>query len=404
MRPYVALGVAVLLVITATACYGAEPTLTPTPGPIPSSTSTPLPTLTSTPTPVQTSTPTPPQILTPVPPPTVYEELLSLIPDTPETRSQVWINDFSRIRETFNIALAPLPGESPFISSYSSLGRPPPFSFRQYLAFDQSNVDQTVLTGLPQSDELEVGQGRFDPKATDETLRACSECQTPLRQVHRGVLFYSWGEDLKTDVNYILALPAYDQLGRGGRISVQENRVLRTLETPGMRSLIDTAAGEHPSLADAVEYRLLAQGMDTLGAYSALLTDLTQGADGFSAAPALLRDAGLKEELEMAPMHRPYLAFATGAGYDKDGPYMALVLIHARAQFAEENAERLRVRIQELPSLFHVPRAQRIDSIEAWVEDVVLLARLRGNIDFGTSDGIGWYSWWWLRIPLILHE
>ena len=54
----------------------------------------------------RTSNPTPTPTPTPISP---YEELLGLVPDTPETRSCVLINDYALIRELgFDI---PLPGQ-----------------------------------------------------------------------------------------------------------------------------------------------------------------------------------------------------------------------------------------------------------------------------------------------------
>ena len=49
--------------------------------------------------------------------PSVYEELLGLVPDTPETRSQVFISDYALMRELFD---TPLPG--PEDSSLALLG------------------------------------------------------------------------------------------------------------------------------------------------------------------------------------------------------------------------------------------------------------------------------------------
>ena len=92
-----------------------------------------------------------------------------------------------------------------------------------------------------------------------------------------GIKFYSWGEDLAVDIKKIYAPPAFDRLGRGGRIAVLDEYVFRTLETRGMKRLIDVSLGRRDSLADVDEFRLLATGLDELNAYSGLLTDMTQG-------------------------------------------------------------------------------------------------------------------------------
>ena len=58
----------------------------------------------------------------------------------------------------------------------------------------------------------------------------------------------------------IFAPPAFDRLGRGGRIMVQREYVYRTLMTESMEGLIDARLGERPTLRDVEEFRLLAEG------------------------------------------------------------------------------------------------------------------------------------------------
>ena len=60
---------------------------------------------------------------------------------------------------------------------------------------------------------------------------------------------------------------------------------------------------------------------------------------------------------------RRYQAFATGAGNDEDGPFMALVLVHRRERDASSNVGRLRQRIEEGSSLrFETPWADIFDT------------------------------------------
>ena len=222
----------------------------------------------------------------------VLLELLGTIPDTPETREIVLINDHARVRELFNIqlpgpdadkdeleqyrlalgsrAVVPRMASESFISGFNEY-RFHQLDRRRYLAFDMREVDQTVETGMSPT-RLEVIVGHFDPDAADRALKSCDECPTPDRQEWQGIPYYSWGEG-KLELRF--SPPAFDQLGRGGRIAVLNNYVFRTLETPGMKALIDTSRGNQPSLADSEEFRLLAQGMSTLEAYSILMSDMT---------------------------------------------------------------------------------------------------------------------------------
>ena len=62
------------------------------------------------------------------------------------------------------------------------------------------------------------------------------------------------------------------------------------------------------------------------------------------------------------PALRPYRAFATGEGVDQGRPYMALALVHANPEAAEENVTLLLRRINEASSLVtRQPWAEMVD-------------------------------------------
>ena len=352
--------------------------------------------------------------------------LLGNIPDTPETRELILINDFARVREVFNIQLPGpdakkaeleqylenISGEtdyglapSPFISGHGQ------YAFLQldsprYLAFDIRNVDQSAETGIPPT-AFEVIGGRFDADATDRALKGCSECPDPDRQERQGVKFYSWGEDHRADLSRQFSPPAFDQMGRGGRIAVLDKYVLRTVETPGMNAMIDASRGHQPSLADAEEFRLLAQGMTTLGAYSMLLSDMTQDVGGnlerWLSPIATVEDRRRMMELRGSfPILRPYQVFGTGASRDEAGPYMAVVLVHADEGLAARNANLLRERFLEappLPSWELEPFTGIVDSVETQTDGRLLLAKVR--VQKLTSR---WATWFYQLYPLLPHE
>ena len=352
-------------------------------------------------------------------PETPYEELLSLVPNTPETRSWVLMTDYALIRELFDVDL---PGpevdedqlkeflialseatdnampQGPFISGFKSIFET---VSRDYLGFDVRNVDQSVEAGQPPG-VLEAVRGRFDPEGTDRALRECAECPPPDRTSHLGVAFYSWGEDYHVDLRRILEPPAFDRLGRGGRIAVQEGYVFRTLATDDMKALIEASLGRWRSLGDLEELRLLARAMASLGAYSTLLTDLTQRLE--EAATMGLDDEALRS-LRESPSLRPYLAFATGVGQDAGGAYMALALVHVDAASAEQNVGLLRRRIEEATSLRFpgTPWAEIFDadSLEVSSDGRVLVAKLRRT---GGRMGTSWLQFVMARDPLLLHE
>ena len=131
-------------------------------------------------------------------------------------------------------------------------------------------MDQSIVAAFALPATLDVIRGRFDPQATDKALESCSECETPSREEYGGVSYYSWGEDYADNLQLRFAPPAFDEIGRGGRIAVLDEYVFRTLGASDMEALIDASLNEGASLADVEEFRLLAGGMSRLGAYTML--------------------------------------------------------------------------------------------------------------------------------------
>ncbi len=403
-----ALGLIALIATIGAACGGVEPTPTPTSSPI----RTPTPTL-----PPTTTSPSAPE-------PSLYQELLRLIPDTPETRSAVYINDYVRLREVWGIPpLEPDADERAMIDYLfkylnrletpdSELAQTATFIFgsrvRQYLGFDLRDVDQSITAGeeIEPSRHVGVLRGRFDPGATAEGITACSECPTPLREEYRGVSFYSWGTDSEEKPDQGLAPGAFDQSGRGRSIAVQGDRVFHTVATNTIKALIDASLGKQPSLADAEEFRLLVNGMTVLGAYIMYLTDKTQGLNGILKARCGEESQcseELRTQLKGEPVLSPYSAYATGVGKDEDGVYTALVLVHDDAIAAEANVNLLRQRIDAASTLFGTPWADEFDAIrrEFRFEGRVLLAKLHRP---GSDAQPLWIRWVLSDDPLLLHE
>ena len=365
-----------------------------------------------------------------------YAGLLGTIPDTPELRQQVYINDYALVRQMFDI---PLPGpeddevaleefykwlprfegeaDDPPVPGFGAASFFGPFNQYKYstaenlqhLAFDVRSMDQSIVAGLPPV-ILDVVRGRFDPQATDKALESCSECEPHSREEYGGVSYYSWGGDYG-DYNpqLIFAPPAFDWLGRGGRIAVLDEYVFRTLGASDMEALIDAGLNEAASLADVEEFRLLAGGMSRLGAYTMLLSDDVEVWDAEGYDVLLLQDGDTGKDVvqaqrelsERGPWLRPYEAFATGAGKDENGHYMALVLVHADDASAEENAGLLRRIIEEEGSvLYDISWSDYIDvdRSEIHAEGRALLAKLRG------PWAHRWLRWVLQRDSLILYE
>lgn len=364
----------------------------------------------------------------------IYETLLAIIPDTPDVRVYLHISDYALARQMFSASTFPLPepgDDDEAVAAFNSwlppmsreeigvvapnlsfMGISPFFSLSsnsidlQHFAFDIRNMDQIITTGLSGYD---VVRGRFNSEVADATLKACIECPAPGIEEHRGITFYSWGEDYAASRELQNSPPAFDHLGRGGRFAILEEYVIRTLGTPEMKAAIDAHLKEVPSIADVREFQLLVKGMSQLVVYGMFLTDgvelweLSNYAKALAGPDASQADveANKRELAAAGPWLRPYDAFGVGGGKDKEGPYMALALAHTSGNFAEENVGLLRRVIEEASSaLYDVPWSDEIDinNLEINAEGPLLLAKIRGPI---VASGLQWVNF---VDNLILHE
>ena len=380
-------------------------------------------------------------MLSEAPPPlpsTLYEELLAFIPDTPDTRSSVYINDFELMREIFDVS-SPQPGyddlelllygrllfgvderkfpmyrkggQSPWISGFNNWFR---WGLRNFpaLGLDVTNVDKSILAGNPDR-PFEVVRGRFDPSTTQRALDECAECPSPRRDRHRNIPFYGWGEDYLMDPEKRFAAPAFDSAGRGGRISVQDGYVFRTLATGDMKTLIDASQRKVPTLAEVEEFHLLVSEMARLNAYSMLLSAETPSLydilDGRPEKKALTKELLANHEdlrallgrKQQPPLLRTYVAYAAGTGHDSIGAYMALVIFHPDSVSAARNVDLLLQRIQAAYT-WVLPGAiseRFLETLEVYSEGRVLTARLYDDI---VADA--WVDWILPVNFFLIHE
>jgi hypothetical protein len=362
-----------------------------------------------------------------------YERLLGLLPDTTETRQWVSAIDLARMREVFGLSLPSDPTNADVVwesfelllqsaeqidpirsgpSEYLGFGVAGflEIGFRNYLqhaGFGLADLDQLVEAGVA-PEMYSAALGRFDPDRSEELIQGCTECPSAASQhEYRDRTFYSWGEDFEINLAERLLPPAGDALGRGGRLAIDDDTVLRANWSAGIEGMID-AQLDGLSLAEDDDFALAARGLERLGTWTALITDDTQGPAGSAAADRAAEEASDVSEARVAwdpprgvTVLQRYSVLAVGQGADGTGPFLGVVLVHSSESAAEGNLELLQRRLAEASSLLSGrPWSSHFAAISAVADGRLLLAKVylrTGQISPGVSFVLG-------LDPLLLHE
>ena len=328
-----------------------------------------------------------------------FFDLMKLIPLTEDNRSIVSFNGYRLAREANGIQAPAEDASDQDLEEYlrelgsTGLAAGPWISGftresmaqleRKYLGFGVGDVERSILAGEPPY-TLEAVGGRFDPETTDASLAACAECDKPEVQEHLGVKFYSWGEDYKPDLKKRLQPPAYDVLGRGGRIAVLDSVVFRTLGTAGLRSLIRTYGGNGDSLADDPDLALAAGALQKLGAYSALLVGdverFTDPLDSLLSAEEQAQLQKMRDQLQMeaGTTSDKYSVLGAGVAKDSDDFVTILVFVYEDEGAASRKVQDFEERLANGRSMLTgQPWAEYFPESEVWNDGRALIARLR---------------------------
>ena len=320
------------------------------------------------------------------------EQILGLVPDVPDSRSALTVNDLAGLRAATGVELPAADSSRDAVSKYvmdlavgnNEKGGRQIHDGRQwlsgfhaysdqvttfpYMGFDARNVEQVAVFGAKLG-VREVLLGSYDPEVTAGQLAACAECEQPETAEHSGAEYLSWEQDFAQNLRMQLKPPAFDFLGRGGRIWVADGSAARTLATAHMEEIIDAALDQAPSLLDDLDYRLAAQTLANRGAVTATFSSADHSFDAvyqqvsrILASPAVpVTPDELAAQLSMEPLLLSFKVAAVGTSFESDESgrtITTLVLVHESEEEAEENARRLRQRIETLD----VPLAQAMQS------------------------------------------
>lgn len=315
--------------------------------------------------------------------------MLGRIPDNGDSRQAVRIIDIAKIRDELGI-VAPGPDATSedvleylttlYVDSKAELGAS--INSRAWLSglnsyadqiheltyrtlgLDVRNVDQIGIFGDDEGHARELLLGSYSPGVTAERLADCDDCIPHDIVEYSNTEYYAWGEDFRNNLRERLSPPAHDGLGRGGRIYIDEGFVARTLANEYIEQIIDTSAGEQPSLFDDPAYVLAAKILAEHGAITARFTgrvntvesSLEQMEDVW--ANGLFKVTTIEEieeQFSVAHLLLPWEVAVVGTvpPTSEDAPFNTYaVLVHSNEEDAAKNFDRLTQRIEQDTFLF----------------------------------------------------
>jgi len=333
-------------------------------------------------------------------------ELLSLLPENDVTLVAAYLQDngyleekkdeYAQVSDEYTIIRTqPLFGTSP--SAYSDE------EWQQTLGFTLKDVDRRIFTGVPPMDYYQAVGGRFSPDEVESAVRTGPGNDILEEVSYQEHKFYRWGTD--TDINMSMR-SGLRPGGRGHRLALVDDFIFWVRWTDGIKEMIASYEGSIRSLADNEDYKLLAGGLGELDVVTALFSSGTQSYSYVSETyQAIIDDPGnnerqqtFVEEIQREPKLKPYQAFATGAGLDEDGYYLAIVLLNPDEETAEQNKTLLRQRINNSPYW-----SDQVRNMEIKSRGRLTIAKLYGSAakawnSFTVMGMMGPYE------PLLVHE
>jgi len=205
-------------------------------------------------------------------------------------------------------------------------------------------------------------------------------------------------------------------MGRGFRLALVYGFIFWVRWTDGMKEMIDSYEDNIESLADNEDYKLLAEALEELDTVTACFSAESQSLSYISEIYQQIIEDPSNEiqqlfvgEIKREVRLKPYQAFATGAGIDDEGYYLAIVLLNPNEEVAQENATLLEQRINQskVAMAWHSQSGDKwsdlIESMEIESRGRLTLARLYGAVvecwvNFNVMGMMGPYE------PLLIHE
>ena len=360
------------------------------------------------------------------PTPTVFERLLAFVPDTPDNRRLVRMND---IRGAAAAQGIPIPGfdatpeemtqfkfdvafgtERP-ATTVTQLGESWISGFNQdyvdvstgtkmSLGFDARDIEAFALLGEannPPKPIQEILIGAFDAEEAPVLLAACEKCPPHIIENYEGQDFFTWGPaDRQNLRDHRQVPPSFDHLGRPGDIVVAADHVFRVLKHADLELLIDTDSGSAGSLLLDEQYRGVASALGDGGAVSAILTDQPFNVETVIQAMCGVECFKQQEErgqlmpgtvdrirdsISKSGPLEPFNLIGVGLGIDDTGAFALVVLSYDTAEIASKALGQLQARIEvgRYPDIAGDGETEsfedRIPGVQALVEGSMVVAK-----------------------------
>ena len=349
-------------------------------------------------------------------------ELLNVLPENEVTLKGAYLQDFSylmdkverhpEITDRYGVSHISVGSTSSLFSRYNFMDTEIVDEYKNTLGFTLDNVEQMISSGeTPQA--YEAYRGIFSKVDIDNAVKT-GPLNDLLEIVQYGDFeFYSWGED--NEINLSIR-SSVRPLGRGHRLALVDDFIFWMVWTDGIEDMLDSYSDKIDSLADIEEYQLMARELAVLDVFHAYfstdtnsysdMTDwLEQSGDMFPIRAE--QQERLEESINDTALLKPYQAFATGAGLDKDSYFLAIVLMNPDKDTAANNASLLKKRIRETQNVWQG------NSWLDWIDDMQIESK--GRLTTAKLYGAICEFWWQrfeyfdLRVggvyePLLLHE
>lgn len=304
---------------------------------------------------------------------TVFETLLSRMPDNEITRNFTSLTDVVGVIDALGLSRLSVPDDAEqrkqYLEDLSSgrLGQGlvprPAWPSEQWdyrskidwfpdLAFDFASVGAFAYSGgsfFRQQNNgpltnYGVALGRFDPGKTATALAEC-KCEQPRILEYAGVEYFLWGPGDRTSViQDRFKRPFYDHIGRGPYLFLRDGEAFYSISPGVIEQHIEVIQGTQPSLADAEGYRGAVQWLASTGIVSRVFIR-DRGFTVEEVVEADLLSASAASDIQATPLLVPFDFVATGFGYDGEQVFTSHVIFHKTAASATANRQRLLQRL-----------------------------------------------------------